>query len=95
MPTEPTKVPEPQPPAMLNWSLACSSSGQLMSTSSLDTGLMSGMIFSWSKCPMPASWRIEMPTLLIENCLPSKIFISMSIESAPMMISAGSICDIR
>ena len=58
MPTEPTKVPEPQPPAMLNWSLACSSSGQLMSTSSLDTGLMSGMIFSWSKCPMPASWRI-------------------------------------
>lgn len=27
MPTEPTKVPDPQPPAMLNWSLACSSRG--------------------------------------------------------------------
>ena len=60
MPTDPTKVPEPQPPAMLNWSEAVSSSGQPMSTSSFDvgTGRMSGMIDSALKWPMALSVRM-------------------------------------
>lgn len=58
MPTEPTNVPEPQPPAMLNWSEACSSSGQLTLTSRSDTGLMSGMIVSGLKCPIEPSVRM-------------------------------------
>ena len=58
MPTDPTNVPEPQPPAMLNWSEACSSSGQLTFTSSFETGLMSGMIASGLKWPSEPSVRI-------------------------------------
>ena len=58
MPTDPTKVPEPQPPAMLNWSEACSSSAQLTLTSSLDTGLMSGAMASGLKCPIEPSMRM-------------------------------------
>lgn len=58
MPTEPTKVPEPQPPAMLNWSEACSSSGQLMFTNSFETGFTSGMMASGLKWPIELSVRM-------------------------------------
>ena len=40
-------------------------------------------------------WLPVIPTSLMVNCLPSNTLTSTSIESAPMIVSAGSICDMR